>query len=88
VTIHLMYYAQIRRLAGVETDAIELPDGATVLEAVRAAPGAAAARTMVLDDADRLQPVILAVVNGTPAAPDRVLRDGDTITLFSPVAGG
>ena len=86
--ITLTYYAQIRRLAGVETDAVELPDGATVLEAVRAAPGAAAARTLVLDDAGRLQPVILAIVNGAPAAPDRVLRDGDTIALFSPVAGG
>lgn len=88
MTIHLVYHAQIRRAAGAGEEAVELPDGATVLDAVRRAPGAVAAADLLIDAEGRLQPVILAVVNGVPAAAGRPLREGDTLALFSPVAGG
>jgi sulfur carrier protein ThiS len=31
---------------------------------------------------------VLAMVNGVMAGPDNALKDGDEITLFSPVGGG
>lgn len=86
--ITVIYHAQIRRLAGVAEEGVELPEGATVADAVRRAPGAAAAAELLFDAEGRLQPVILTVLNGVPAAPSRALRDGDTLALFSPVAGG
>ncbi len=86
--VTMIYHAQIRRRAGLPEEAVELPDGATVADAVRRAPGAAAAADLLIDAAGSLQPVLLAVLNGVPSAPDRALRDGDTLALFSPVAGG
>ena len=86
--ITMIYHAQIRRLTGVAEEGVELPDGATVTDAMRRAPGTAAAAELLFDAEGRLQPVILTVLNGVPAGPGHALRDGDTLALFSPVAGG
>lgn len=54
---------------------VQIPEGSTVRQLVR-----------VLGIPDQMPAVIL--VNGRDATPDQVLKDGDTLTLFPPLAGG
>jgi molybdopterin converting factor small subunit len=86
--IALTYFAQIRRKAGVETETVTAADGTTVCRALQAADHGAGFRELLFDGTGAVRPVILLVVNGLPAAPDRVLHDGDHVQVFSPVSGG
>lgn len=54
---------------------LEVPEHATVGEVM--------ASLHIPDDLERLQ-----VVNGYDAAPNQVLRDGDVLSAFPPLAGG
>ena len=54
---------------------LELPERTTVGEVMSS--------LHIPDDLDRLQ-----VVNGRDAAPTQVLRDGDVLSAFPPLAGG
>jgi len=82
------YFAQIRQKAGVESETIEVADGATVLEAFQWMDHGDEFRGLLFDESGALRPVILWVVNDVPAAPEQGLRDGDRVQVFSPVAGG
>ena len=82
------YYAQIRQRAGTETEIVELNDGVPALDAVGSLRHGPDFEGLLLDAQGRLQPTILLVVNGIPAAADQKLKDGDELSLFSPVAGG
>ena len=54
---------------------LDVPAGTTV--------GDVAARLGIPDDLSAL-----AVINGLDAEPERVLADGDVLTMFPPLAGG
>lgn len=86
--IKFNYFAQIRKAAGTESEAIDVADGSTVLAVLKTVNHGAEFNGLLFDATGALRPVILFVVNDIPAAPDRKLADGDTVNIFSPVAGG
>jgi molybdopterin synthase catalytic subunit len=79
--VTMLYFAAARERAGVPSEALELPDGATVAQALAAAcerhPGLQAIATK-----------LRVAVDEDFAAPDRKLRDGAEIALIPPVSGG
>src|SRR5690242_1127736 len=68
-------FAVLRERAGRDTIEVDLPDGATVRDAISA-----------VREADGV-PVVMAV-NREVAADDVVLRPGDELALIPPVSGG
>ena len=54
---------------------LDIPDGTTVDQVVHS--------LRIPSDLERL-----TVVNGRDAAPDRLLADGDVLSVFPPLAGG
>lgn len=82
------YFAQIRQQAGLESESIEVAEGATVLAALKTVEHGAAFERQLFDEDGGLRPIIMLVVNGTPALADQVLAEGDKVQVFSPVAGG
>lgn len=82
------YFAQIRRKAGVETEAVDMPDGSTAVEVLKAVEHGQEFQDLLFDDRGLLHSTILFLVNDLPAPPDQPLRDGDRVQVFSPVAGG
>ncbi len=90
--VTMQYFAQIRQAAGSDTLALDVPEAGTLKHAVQAAVErhGDAFRNLVVDEAGRLRPSVLTLVNGEVAAagPDTVLRDKDVVSLFSPLAGG
>lgn len=86
--ITLTYFAQIRRSAGVESESVMVADGTTAQGALKGVDHGVGFSELLFDGAGALRPVILLVVNGLPAVPERILLDGDHIQVFSPVSGG
>lgn len=82
------YFAQIRKAAGLESETISVPTGITVLAALKTVKHGEEFNGLLFNGTGALRPVILFVVNDIPAAPDQKLNDGDTVSVFSPVAGG
>ena len=82
------YFAQVRKAAGVESETVTAADGSTALDVLRAIDHGAGFSGLLFAKAGALHPVILLVVNCEPAAPDRVLQDGYSVQIFSPVSGG
>ena len=86
--ITFSYFAQIRQQAGVESEIIEMPEGTTALAALQAVDHGPEFQALVFTESGALHPVILLIVNEEVAAPDSLLKDGDRVQVFSPVAGG
>jgi molybdopterin converting factor small subunit len=90
VAVH--YLAQLKQAAGVAAEPVELdgPCGIADLVARLAERHGEPLRHLLLGADGRLQPTILLFVGEQQVGPeDRVeLRDGDVVTLLSPVAGG
>jgi molybdopterin converting factor small subunit len=86
--IKFNYFAQIRKKAGVESEMVDVANGATVLAALKTLKHGDEFKGLLFDESGALRPVILLVVNEVPASPDRKLNDGDCVQVFSPVAGG
>lgn len=73
-----VFFARLRREAGTDSLAVELPDQATVREAatqLEAQLGVSLSGCMV-------------AVNETYATPNQLLTDGDEVAFLPPVAGG
>lgn len=90
--IQLNYFAQIRQAAGVESETFTLQDGTTIAQALTWAAdqhGDTFLR-LILTESSQLRPSIILLVNGVPVVSgvNHVLKEGDTLSLFSPVAGG
>jgi molybdopterin synthase catalytic subunit len=78
--IEVLLFAHYADQLGAGALALELPDGASLADAVaavRARPGA-----------ERIPAAPLAAVNERWAPAGHVLADGDTVALLPPVAGG
>lgn len=91
MTVTIRYLAQVRAAVGTATEAIELPGPCSLVELFRtlAERHGPAFGGLLFDVKGSLQPTILLFVNDqqiTGEAP--LVREGDTITVLSPMAGG
>ncbi|MCI0680658.1 MAG: MoaD/ThiS family protein [Gemmataceae bacterium] len=88
VTVH--YFAQLRRAAGVASETVMMEPDATLAQLIqRLVQGHGDAfRAMALDGADQPQRTLLYAVGDDQADLDRLLRDGDAVTILAPMAGG
>ena len=90
--VSVRYMAQLRTAAGTaaETVDIEAPCTAADLVAHLAARHGDALRRLLLGADGRLSPIILVFLGDSQVGPGEPLplKDGDVITLLSPVAGG
>jgi molybdopterin converting factor subunit 1 len=80
--VEVRLFAMLRERAGRESVTIEVPDGATVRDAI-----AAVGSERGLGDLIAEMPVVLAV-NREYAAEDDALAPGDEVALIPPVSGG
>jgi molybdopterin converting factor small subunit len=71
----VIFFGDLRRVAGTDKREIELPEPARVSDVARAAGIADTAETLV-------------VVNGKTAPADAPVADGDEVAFFPRVAGG
>jgi molybdopterin converting factor small subunit len=90
VTIELM--AQLRTALGQPARTLELDEGATLRQALQeliAAHDSEEVNGLLAADGG-LSPTIIASLHGRILDPseDPVLSHGDTLSLFSPIAGG
>ena len=79
--VTVTFFAAIRDAAGTPGDSVELPEGTTV--------------DGLLQELHRAHPALRALagdtlisVNGGLGTTTTVLRDGDSVALFPPLAGG
>lgn len=90
--IRVEYVAQIRDAAGCPGEVLDLPAGSAIQDAVRAVARARGERlaTMLLDAGGNLTAGALLFLGDDQVewSEARPLRDGDTVTLMSPLAGG
>ena len=88
VTVH--YLAQLKRAAGCSAEAATLPAAASLRDLLRtiADRRGGAFRSLVLDDAQEPRPSLLFFVGDEHADLKRLLRDGDSISILTPMAGG
>jgi molybdopterin converting factor subunit 1 len=80
--VDVRLFAMLRERAGSESVTVELPDGATVREAMDAV-----ANLHGLGDLIARMPVVMAV-NREYARDESVLSEGDELALIPPVSGG
>jgi molybdopterin converting factor small subunit len=90
--VSVRYMAQLRSAAGVAAETVDLdgPCTASELAARLAAGHGDALRRLLLGADGRLSPIILVFLGDSQVGPGEPLplKDGDVITLLSPVAGG
>ena len=90
VVVH--YYAQVKKATGVASESFTLDDGATIGQLVRCAVDkhGDGVRSLLMNGAGELRDSVLLFVGDEQATwqSRRQLRDGDEVTLLSPMAGG
>ena len=90
--ITVEYAAQIKRAAGRASEALDLGEPSTVQDAVRQVSErhGEAMDSLLFAGAGRLHPSILLFVGDAQVRWDqpRELRDGDVLTILSPISGG
>jgi MoaD family protein len=89
VNVTVRYHSQLRQAAGVAAEAVPLPEGAAVLDLLRAIAGRRPdlARHLI-DEARGKPPSLLVFVNDRQVADGHPLRPGDEVVLMTPIAGG
>ena len=89
VTVH--YLAQLRRAAGCSTEIATLPDAASLRDLLLIALAErhdAAFRALLLDESNEPRKSLLFFVGDEHAELNRALRDGDSVSILTPMAGG
>ncbi len=87
--VKVEYVAQVRTAAGVSSESLNVPEGATIQSLVSAACEQHAELERVLcSDGGGLHSSILVFRGEDPCDAETVLSDGDTITFLSPISGG
>lgn len=90
--IRVEYVAQLKEAAGLPGEVLEVPAAASVLDLLRTVARTRGERLggLLLDADGRLRPSALVFVGDEQFEVDepRALRDGDTVTIMSPLAGG
>ncbi len=86
------YMAQLRLAVGTGSESVTLPEGAVLPDLLRqlgrAHPGLLP--RLLFDARGELQPSLLVFVGDSQVSPSepRPLREGEVITLLTPIAGG
>jgi molybdopterin converting factor subunit 1 len=78
--VRLLFFAVLRDITGSDERELVLAEGTRACDVWQSLREAHAKL------ADYAQPMI--AINGTYAAPDAILRDGDELAFIPPVAGG
>lgn len=90
--ITVQYTAQLKSAAGIATQSIEVADDAGIEDIVRCAAeqGSPALRGLLIRDDGTVQPTLLLFVGDECVSRDAsvTLRDGQTLTIMSPISGG
>jgi molybdopterin converting factor small subunit len=90
--VAVRYLAQVKQAGGSAGEEVEVPASCSVEELLAhlAERHGAGLRDLLLDPAGKRQPTILVFVGDVQVAPGESaqLRDGDVVTLLSPMAGG
>ncbi|MCS7046695.1 MAG: MoaD/ThiS family protein [Gemmataceae bacterium] len=88
VTVH--YFAQLRRAIGCSRETVVIDEGATLAHLLRllASRHATSAGAMLVDDTGRPQPSLFLAIGDEQADINTAVRDGDEITILTPMAGG
>lgn len=79
--IAIKFFSSLRRLSGVDLTHIDMYEGARVGDAV-------ALLLEKFPDIERVIPFAVVARNHRQAKPDDLLREGDELSIFPPVAGG
>ncbi len=92
MTVSVRYLAQVRAAAGRATEQVTLSDASSLVELLRnlAERHGTALRNLLFDPSGGLQPTILVFVGDEQVSGNDAvaLKDGDTVTILSPMAGG
>jgi molybdopterin converting factor small subunit len=91
VKIAVRYMAQLRRAAGTAVEQVELDPPCSAADLVKrlAERRGGSFRDLLLDAGGGVQPAILLFVGDEQVGPETVpLRDGDVVTVLTPMAGG
>jgi len=92
ISIRVRYVAQLKQAAGVAVEEVELASPCSVrdLLLLLADRHGAPLRNLLLGEDGSPQPTILAFVHDEQVVPSdsSPLKDGDVVTLLSPMAGG
>ena len=88
--VKVTYLAQIKRAAGVGSETLDVPTGATLAQILiaLAARHDAAFRAMLLDEGGVPRRTLLYFVNETHAALDTETPEGAEVAILAPMAGG
>ncbi len=89
--VEVRYAAQVRHAAGCAAEQVEVEHPCSAGElVVRLAQARESLRGLLLDQGGDLQPALLLFVGDeqVDAGGGRLLRDGDVVTILSPMAGG
>lgn len=89
MNVGVRFLAQLRQSAGRAAERLDLdgtPDVAALVRAL-AANDARLAGVLLTPDG-RVQPTLLLFIGDEQVRPDRPLRDGDEVTLMTPISGG
>jgi molybdopterin converting factor small subunit len=89
--VEVRYAAQVRHAAGRDAEVVELEGPCTARELVaRLALSRPGLRGLLLDDSGGVQRALLLFVGDEQVDVEvgRPLRDGDVVTILSPMAGG
>jgi molybdopterin converting factor small subunit len=88
ITVH--YMTQIKRAAGCSSELFDARDGADLREALQSLADrhGETFRAMLLDESSEPRCTLLFFVGDERADFARRLREGDTITILAPMAGG
>lgn len=90
--VTIQYSGQLKLAVGHGEERLELPEGATLDDLVRALAQRHdnGTRRFFVNDAGHAQPTLMLVVNNrqVPAGTRQVLADGDEIVILQPISGG
>jgi molybdopterin converting factor small subunit len=88
--VEVRYLAQVRHAAGRAAEQVELEGPCSVRELVTRLAEARGLplRGLLLDGRGSVQPALLLFVGDEQVDAARPLRDGEVVTVLSPMAGG
>ena len=88
MNVVVRYLAQLRQAAGRAEERLDLPGGSSVSDLVKHLGGRDGRLRGVLLDGGEARGSLLLFVGDEQASRDRILQDGDEVTLMTPIAGG
>jgi molybdopterin converting factor small subunit len=92
MTLTIKYMAQVRHAAGTASEVIEVEDSCTVARLLRflSERYGEPVRRFLLDAAGGPQPALLVFVGDRQERTDitAVLKEGEVVTIMTPMAGG